>query len=115
MRARRPASQRAQMRRATASPAVLTGGPACWVGWRHRGGPLCAIQQLAGHADLSTAQRYMHLSPAAIETRFGCSTADRAGVVPAELSGDIVETREVAGGSSLTGKDLVERATGIEP
>ncbi len=26
-----------------------------------------AIQDLAGHQDLSTTQRYMHLSPAAIE------------------------------------------------
>jgi integrase len=46
-----------------------------------RGAPARAIQELAGHHDLSTTQRYMHLSPAAIEnairlldgsvTRFG--------------------------------------------
>ena len=29
--------------------------------------PVAAIQALAGHADLATTQRYMHLSPAAIE------------------------------------------------
>ena len=32
-----------------------------------RGGPARAIQELAGHEDLVTTQRYMHLSPAAIE------------------------------------------------
>jgi integrase len=32
-----------------------------------RGAPVQAIQELAGHQDLGTTQRYMHLSPAAIE------------------------------------------------
>jgi integrase len=31
------------------------------------GAPARAIQELAGHQDLSTTQRYMHLSPAAVE------------------------------------------------
>ena len=30
--------------------------------------PARAIRELAGHKDLSTSQRYMHLSPAAIES-----------------------------------------------
>jgi site-specific recombinase XerD len=32
-----------------------------------RGAPARAIQNLAGHSDLSTTQRYMHLGPAAVE------------------------------------------------
>jgi integrase len=36
-----------------------------------RGAPARAIQELAGHQDLVTTQRYMHLSPAALETAIG--------------------------------------------
>jgi hypothetical protein len=32
-----------------------------------RGAPARAIQELAGHVDLSTTQRYMHLTPTALE------------------------------------------------
>jgi site-specific recombinase XerD len=31
-----------------------------------RGAPVRSIQELAGHRDLSTTQRYMHLSPSAL-------------------------------------------------
>jgi site-specific recombinase XerD len=33
-----------------------------------RGAPARAIQELAGHIDLSMTQRYMHLSPAALDS-----------------------------------------------
>jgi len=34
----------------------------------HDGAAAKAIQELAGHEDLSTTQRYMHLSPKAVES-----------------------------------------------
>jgi len=53
-----------------------------------RGAPARAIQELAGHQDLSTTQRYMHLSPAAIES------AVRLLEQPSPVSGrgDMLET-----------------------
>jgi integrase len=53
-----------------------------------RGAPACAIQELAGHQDLGTTQRYMHLSPAAIESAI--RLLDH-GAIP-QTFGDIVET-----------------------
>jgi hypothetical protein len=35
--------------------------------WPWRGAPARAIQEIAGHQDLMTTQRYMHLSPSAVE------------------------------------------------
>jgi integrase len=55
-----------------------------------RGAPARAIQELAGHQDLLTTQRYMHLSPSAIESaiRLLDSTTVPSG------RGDIVETAD---------------------
>jgi integrase len=59
-----------------------------------RGAPARAIQDLAGHKDLLTTQRYMHLSPTALESAIRLLDA------PPVLrgSGDILETatREIA-------------------
>ena len=53
-----------------------------------KGVPTKAIQELAGHSHLSTTQRYMHLSPAAVEEAILILEQ------PASVSrfGDIVET-----------------------
>ena len=60
-----------------------------------RGAPARAIQELAGHKDLSMTQRYMHLSPAALDSAIrlleqpsGMSPTARA----VQSFGDILET-----------------------
>jgi integrase len=53
-----------------------------------RGAPVKAIQELAGHEDLTTTMRYMHLSPAARDTAIRLLD-ERAG--EAAFFGDIVE------------------------
>ena len=53
-----------------------------------RGAPARAIQELAGHADLATTQRYMHLSPAALESAIRLLDQPVADL----QRGDIVET-----------------------
>ena len=45
-----------------------------------RGAPARAIQELARHQDLGTTQRYMHLSPAAIDSAI--RLLDSSGVLP---------------------------------
>ncbi len=53
-----------------------------------RGAPARAIQELAGHQDLSTTQRYMHLSPAAIEGAIRLLDQGK----PVSSFGDMLET-----------------------
>ena len=53
-----------------------------------RGEPAKAIQELLGHQNLSMTQRYMHLSPAAIEGAI--RLLETTGSAPRR--GDIVET-----------------------
>jgi integrase len=60
-----------------------------------RGAPAKAIQELAGHQDLATTQRYMHLSPAAVESAIQLLDAP---------GGPVVRGKMTATGSAETGK-----------
>jgi hypothetical protein len=68
-----------------------------------RGAPGRAIQELAGHQDLMTTQRYMHLSPAAIEGAIRLLDTNRE---PASR-GDILETADRQSAISGSWWDLV--------
>ncbi len=61
-----------------------------------RGAPARAIQELAGHQDLSTTQRYMHLSPATLESAIRLLDRPQTGAG----IGDILETRKEVIGNS---------------
>ena len=53
-----------------------------------RGAPARAIQELAGHQELGTTQRYMHLSPAALDAAIRLLEPSRI----SQTHGDILET-----------------------
>jgi hypothetical protein len=59
-----------------------------------RGAPPRAIQELAGHGDLGMTQRYLHLSPAALDSAI--RLLDRPPAV--QTPGDILETGRVSEG-----------------
>ena len=59
-----------------------------------KGAPPRAIQELAGHRELSMTQRYMHLSPAALESAIRLLDQPFG----AQSFGDIVETGRVSEG-----------------
>jgi len=62
-----------------------------------RGAPGRAIQELAGHQDLGTTQRYMHLNPAALDGAI--RLLESSGVLHSR--GDILETGTAAATNPL--------------
>ena len=59
-----------------------------------RGAPARAIQELAGHRELGMTQRYMHLSPAALDSAIRLLDQPLA----VQSFGDILETGRVSEG-----------------
>jgi hypothetical protein len=60
-----------------------------------RGAPAKAIQELAGHAELTTTMRYMHLSPGARQDAINLLNARE----PSGVFGEMLETGTAASAS----------------
>ena len=60
-----------------------------------RGAPARAIQELAGHTDLSMTQRYMHLSPAALDAAIRLLEQPESGPSFADGSAMVIGLQEV--------------------
>jgi integrase len=68
-----------------------------------RGAPARAIQELAGHRELGMTQRYMHLSPAALDSAIRLlddRVVSRGRVGSEKSRGDMLETVEERGGNA---------------
>ncbi len=76
-----------------------------------RGAPAKAIQELAGHKDLSTTQRYMHLSPAAIDEAIRLLEQPNLSLVLETLWRRLRERK----GTRRSEKDLVGTGGGSRP
>ena len=70
-----------------------------------RGAPARAIQELAGHKDLSMTQRYMHLSPAALDAAIRLLEQPNG---PSQRSGSLQDFGDVV----ETGTDLGRKVNG---
>ena len=60
-----------------------------------RGAPSKAVQGLAGHQELTMTQRYIHLSPAALDSAIRLLDGSR----PPFQRGEILETENAQNGS----------------
>ena len=77
-----------------------------------------AIQELAGHQDLSTTQRYMHVSPAAIDSAIRLLESPpfrRLGETVGRRHAPLQKSSTDKGESWLRGRDLNPRPLGYEP
>jgi hypothetical protein len=68
-----------------------------------RGAPTKPIQELAGHSDLRTTQRYMHLTPAALDAAIRLLDSSPG----QRIFGDIVETTGRSSGKSNSWNNLI--------